>query len=450
MSQSLLNTRLEPGGRSSPKVNPRLPPVEELVPCPESIPKTVVFTDTRNRCVDMTYAIRQWLQRLGYTHNLTTSTVQPYYSTLIDEDKDRILNQFAAASSLTRILISSEALAHGKDIPDGDIVLIYGLSQDNEPSIFWQKFGRAARAMGRKGMAVLIADSWCVGNQSHSGNRQLSGRRSRLNQQVFPADIPAGIESGFGAPSTPSANNRHICLPSSPPIPSDAVMSSSPLRHIESFLPRRTRKQGRTDAVRRGELPLVVWEFMNSSGCIRQMWLEWFNDNESLPTSKGWCCSNCNPRLNITNFDMKLDDSDPETPSEDFGEHSASFEEELRKWLRGWIRENIHDYPFSPPVEFILSKTQIFEISCDRFPTEPRLMREYLQRGPETGGLGSDIDKLVHFIGNAKLNLTSNTSIESQVDIPVRAPTRTIQQKARKRKALAEIGNVAPSRKRKK
>ena len=48
-------------------------------------------------------------------------TIPHYYSTLIDEDKDRILNQFVAASSPTRALISSKALAHGKDV---DIVMI--------------------------------------------------------------------------------------------------------------------------------------------------------------------------------------------------------------------------------------------------------------------------------------------------------------------------------------
>ena len=67
MSQSLSSTRLEPGGRPSPKDNLRLPPAEELVPCPELIPKTIIFTDMRNRCCDITHAIRQWLKRLGYS-----------------------------------------------------------------------------------------------------------------------------------------------------------------------------------------------------------------------------------------------------------------------------------------------------------------------------------------------------------------------------------------------
>lgn len=450
INRSLPSTRLKRGGRLSQKDNLRLPSAEELVPCPESIPKTVIFTDTRIRCCDMTCAIRQWLQRLGYTPELATSTVQPYYSTMIDEDKDRILNRFAAASSRTRILISSEALAHGKDIPDVDIVVIYGLSRDNEPSIFWQKFGRAARAVGRKGMAVLLADSWCIGGRNRPGNRQPSGQNNRLSQQVFPEDIPSGIESGaFDTPLTPTARDMDTYIPSSPPILSNAMASSPPLRHVESFLPKSPTKQRKTDAVRRVELPSVVWEFMNSSGCIRQLWLEWFSDNQSLSPSKGWCCSNCNPQLNITNFDIKLEDSNPETPAEGFGDHNALFEKELRKWLRDWIRENITDYPFSPPPEFIVSKTRIFEISCDDFPTEPRLIREYLQGGPESGRLGSDIEKLVHFIGNAKQNLTSNIPIMSQRDMPITTPRRTALSKAPKRKALADISsNVTTSRKR--
>ena len=65
-----------------------------------------------------------------------------------------------------RILVATDALAHGKDVPDIDIVIIYGMPRDKDPSVLWQMFGRAARAANRKGMAVLIGDDWAIGDRS--------------------------------------------------------------------------------------------------------------------------------------------------------------------------------------------------------------------------------------------------------------------------------------------
>ena len=57
MSQSLSSTRLEPNGRPSPKDNLRLPPAEELVPCPELIPKTIIMSSHILLCLKSTSSI---------------------------------------------------------------------------------------------------------------------------------------------------------------------------------------------------------------------------------------------------------------------------------------------------------------------------------------------------------------------------------------------------------
>lgn len=41
------------------------------------------------------------------------------------------------------MLITTDALAHGKDIPDVDIVIIYDFPRDKDPSLFLQMVGRA-------------------------------------------------------------------------------------------------------------------------------------------------------------------------------------------------------------------------------------------------------------------------------------------------------------------
>lgn len=327
MSQTPPSTQSISRKKNSPKHHLCRPPAEDLIPCPQSIPKTMIFTDTRTRCCDMTNKIRQWLQHLGYTEVLATCTVRPYYSTMVEVDKDRALNDFAKSGSQTRILISSEALAHGKDIPDIDIVVIYGMPPDKEPSVFWQKFGRAARASGRRGMGILLGDSWCIGDQDISANERICSQKSKLSQQVYPADIHYGVGSGaFDTSSIMSANDVGSCLPSSTALLSDRPISSSPPRRVESLLQTCTISQHKTHSQRRAELPAVLWEFMNNHGCIRRPWLKRFKDDQMLCSAKDWCCSNCNPSLNITKFELDLDNASQDTPAKDLGNHDVSCE----------------------------------------------------------------------------------------------------------------------------
>lgn len=74
---------------------------------------------------------------------------------MIDVDKQRTLDEFAKQNTGLRVLVVTDALAHGKDIPDVDAVVVYGFPRDKEPSILTQMLGRAARAPGHKGVAVL-------------------------------------------------------------------------------------------------------------------------------------------------------------------------------------------------------------------------------------------------------------------------------------------------------
>jgi hypothetical protein len=450
MSQTQPSTQSISRKKNSPEHHLRPPPPEDLIPCPQSIPKTMIFTDTRTRCCDMTNKIRQWLQRLGYTQDLATWTVRPFYSTMIEDDKDRILNHFAKPGSQTRILISSEALAHGKDIPDIDIVVIYGMPPDKEPSVFWQKFGRAARASGRRGIGILLGDAWCIGDQDISANQRICSQKSKLSQQVYPADIQCGVESeAFDTSPILSANDVGSCPPSSIALSSDLPISSSPPRRVESLLPKRTISQRKTNSERRAELPAVLGEFMNSHGCIRQPWLKWFKDDQLLSPAKDWCCSNCNPSLNITKFELDLDDANQDTPAKDLGNHDVSCEKELRKWLQNWLKENICEYTFSPPPEFILSKTQLFEISCAGFPTEPQAIRDYLKDALRIDRLGSDINNLIDFIGEMKLKLASKVPMPIKTDHPKTPLQQPNQPNRYKRKPLAELDmNVTPTRKR--
>jgi superfamily II DNA/RNA helicase len=83
---------------------------------------------------------------------------------MIEVDKKKVLDQFTKINSELRILIATDALAHGKHFPDIDIVVVYGFPREKDSSLFLQMFGRAARAQERRGMAILIGDDWAVSN----------------------------------------------------------------------------------------------------------------------------------------------------------------------------------------------------------------------------------------------------------------------------------------------
>jgi superfamily II DNA helicase RecQ len=116
-----------------------LPPPADLKPSPECIPKTLIFTDSRDGCCSIVNSIRAWLQRLGYSETLSRETIKPYYSTLIDADKAEILSRFAEIDTGLRILVATDALAHGKDVPDIDIVIIYGMPRDKDQQVSFGK-----------------------------------------------------------------------------------------------------------------------------------------------------------------------------------------------------------------------------------------------------------------------------------------------------------------------
>ncbi|KAH8695647.1 hypothetical protein BGW36DRAFT_205301 [Talaromyces proteolyticus] len=177
---------------------------------------------------------------------------------MIDIDKARVLAKFEPESD-TRILVSSEYLSHGKDVPDIDIVVIYGTPLDKEPSLFLQKFGRAARGPDHKGIAVVLGDAWCLEGQS--GGHQSINTKSKLSQLLSHVPIT----------SDPLDTSSPVSLSDS--IPTDILIPSSPPVRTESLVRKQAKRRRKTNAEERKELPDVLLEFVNSGGCLRQPWL---------------------------------------------------------------------------------------------------------------------------------------------------------------------------------
>lgn len=67
-----------------------------------------------------------------------------------------------------------------------------------------------------------------------------------------------------------------------------------------------------------------------------------------------------------------------QTQESAFGPWSEEFESRLRDFIYAWMKNNVHDYPFTPPPEFLFSPEHIREISCSRFPCGKIYLQDYL------------------------------------------------------------------------
>ena len=409
----------------------------DLVPSPECIPKTLIFTNSRTGCCKMADDIRKWLQRLGYSEARSEETVRPYFSTMIEVDKKRVLDRFAEINTPRRILIATDALAHGKDIPDVDIVIVYGFPREKDPSLFLQMFGRAARALQRKGMAILIGDDWAVGDCEMRIRRPAISNKSQQERDQDASSVIS--ENAFGS---------NVFLSSSS-LPSDAPLPSSPPRitNMDTLVSRsacKMKNPHKTNVEKRAELPQAIWDFMNVNVCLRRVFLRWFREPELGPDyPRDWCCSNCNPALGMT--DVELDIGEGSTVQSD--DHNLEFETKLRKWLQLWIDIHIEQYDYPPVPEYLFSRRHITEIARSSFPLGRHEIRKFLRTAAGFTKLGEDAERLVDFIMEEKVQ-TSHPTPPSQPTV-----SRTLQtpvshfRRPEKRKALAELdANVTPTR----
>ena len=404
-------------------------------------------------CYKAMNEIRKWLRRLGYNEPMARATVKSFYSTMTSDDKDTLLDAFAEPNSSIRILVSSDALAHGKDIADIEVVVIYCMPRDKEPSIFLQKFGRAARGNGYTGKAILFGDSWCIGDRgNHSpANPSNSTLKKGRRQQHMPAreDAPneeeaidleiSSMVTASDALSPRSVQSRTLQLNSE--INSDPNCEMACHTMDELIKPKRRSK---TNIEKRADLPFVIWDFMNSTGCLRRIFLRHFC--EELPTEYHTerCCSNCNPALSVRK-EFDLDFVESET-SKDQEFRDSDLVKHIQKWLTDWLDNNMNDYDFALLPDHVMSKRQIVNTCSIALSSMDRhSLKEHLQSYPDVKILREDIEKLVDFIIDAR-----ESELEKRASDAPAGTCTSPQGSGRKRKRSATDAPSVQGRKRKK
>jgi ATP-dependent RNA helicase len=108
-----------------------------------TITQAVIFTNTRKKV--------EWLADKMRKANFTVSMI---HGDMPQKERDAILNDFRAGVS--RVLIATDVLARGIDIPQVSLVINYDLPISREHYI--HRIGRSGR-FGRKGVAINFVTS---------------------------------------------------------------------------------------------------------------------------------------------------------------------------------------------------------------------------------------------------------------------------------------------------
>ncbi|KAF5380428.1 hypothetical protein D9615_004643 [Tricholomella constricta] len=130
--------------------------IEFLVPDnlrnPENIPKTFLYCDDIKTGDDLT----DYLNARVPGDLQSSGVVRPYNASMSKRYRRQVMRLFKAG--VIRILVCTDAAGMGCNIPDIDMVVQWKAAKNI--SSWVQRAGRAARASGRDGLAVMLVENW--------------------------------------------------------------------------------------------------------------------------------------------------------------------------------------------------------------------------------------------------------------------------------------------------
>jgi superfamily II DNA helicase RecQ len=148
------------------------------------------------------------------------------------------------------VVYATEALGVGVNLPDVRRVVQYGLPTRLEPAVFWQRGGRACRD-GHNGEIILLIDQWVQGKRVKTPQRQLHLQDEAEQDEEQRDDEPQYREDSSFA-TDPIVNTG----------------SDNNPQHDKKLTP----------AQCRGRLPDFWYNLLNNDGCLREQFLDHFNE----------------------------------------------------------------------------------------------------------------------------------------------------------------------------
>jgi hypothetical protein len=228
---------------------------------PWDIPKTLIFIDDRSECCTLTTELIK-VFRKDLQASEGRDIVREYHSTMSAKALERNLK--ALQEGICRIMVCTDAVGMGLDVPDIERVVQWRVPPWLTVSGWWQRAGRAARHPDRTGMAIIYYDR-SLRVPPDSPFRGLP-------------DVEEDIEAVYSATLEAASEDQE-----------DAAAAVGKRR-------------------KKGALPCegqLLW-YLNTGGCIREVAMHYlgskpllrpaFNENDGGDP----CCDRCYKRSNVS------------------------------------------------------------------------------------------------------------------------------------------------------
>jgi superfamily II DNA/RNA helicase len=324
---------------------------------PQNIPKTILFIDGKTKVASVAQALIDELVLIGYSVSQASSMVEEFHSFTPSHNKDRVLDEFRKADSDIRILVATTAVGLGMNLPDIERVVVYGLLITMDLSDLMQRIGRAARAAGRTGDAIIFLPYWLfsdygedkpgqtplpVGKGKTKGKRR--GKKRSRNKPVPGKATGASQTQSAGQDSDTEtvviSDGEESGFVSDPGHMDGRDEETSPTKSTGRWCTKR-KYWTKEERERRAGVDSIWFEIINAQ-CHRQALMEYFQEGRAdehtkeNPPPAGRCCNGSGCEKKMSSYDSwplrKLSPTASDTRKPNAGTLAAFALDRINQW----------------------------------------------------------------------------------------------------------------------
>lgn len=290
---------------------------EEAKPSPLTIPKSLLFFESRDIMHKCVITIRNWLMtKYGYSSEQALKTVVAYHEYVAQYDKTLLYAEFKKEDSRLRIVCGTDAILTDLDVPDISRVIQVGMERDCDVNILLQRLGRGGRK-GQQALGIFFIEAQWIQERSE--------------------------------PETIETKNDHVGSRSRSERLSARGVSVSTDNSAES----------NSTSKRERQLPDVLYEFCHTE--TRCLWTILLDHHKEPSHVRGgrdprWCCSICNPELAVL-AELPLPPKKPE-----LDQNQVAMVLLMEGWCTQLAKEELRNSIFSPDYRIIISNGDLEEI----------------------------------------------------------------------------------------